>query len=410
MPQNHSFPDGTPIDSWFFDTAVPTPQSLGKLYSLDAYGIADDGKIHTEEIQNLIEQIYQEGGGVLTVPAGTYRTGALFFRPNVHLYVMENGILLGSDNILDYPVLDTRIEGESCKYFAALINADHCDGFTVLGPGTIDGNGERSWKSLWNRRKWNPACTNKDEQRARLIAVSNSSNLLFAEITLQNAQFWTTHLYKCDHAKYLNCRIMSPHEPVRAPSTDAIDLDACTDVLVKNCYMNVNDDAIALKGGKGPWADTAPENGSNERILIEDCHYGFCHGCLTLGSESIHCRNVLLRRIQVDSGYNLLWLKMRPDTPQHYEYISVEDIRGEVTNFIQIRPWKQFFNLGDRKDIPLSYADHIAMQRCQVRCKIQWHVQPDPSQYVLSSFTFADLDVTAEKVGSTEWLQDTVKA
>lgn len=410
MPQNHSFPDGTPIDSWFFDTAVPTPQSLGKLYSLDAYGIADDGKIHTEEIQNLIEQIYQEGGGVLTVPAGTYRTGALFFRPNVHLYVMENGILLGSDNILDYPVLDTRIEGESCKYFAALINADHCDGFTVLGSGTIDGNGERSWKSLWNRRKWNPACTNKDEQRARLIAVSNSSNLLFAGITLQNAQFWTTHLYKCDHAKYLNCRIMSPHEPVRAPSTDAIDLDACTDVLVKNCYMNVNDDAIALKGGKGPWADTAPENGSNERILIEDCHYGFCHGCLTLGSESIHCRNVLLRRIQVDSGYNLLWLKMRPDTPQHYEYIGVEDIRGEVTNFIQIRPWKQFFNLGDRKDIPLSYADHIAMRRCQVRCKIQWHVQPDPSQYVLSSFTFADLDVTAEKVGSTEWLQDTVKA
>ena len=101
---------------------------------------------------------------------------------------------------------------------------------------------------------------------------------------------------------------------------------------------------------------------------------------------------------------------MRPDTPQHYEYIGVEDIRGEVTNFIQIRPWKQFFNLGDRKDIPLSYADHIAMRRCQVRCKIQWHVQPDPSQYVLSSFTFADLDVTAEKVGSTEWLQDTVKA
>ena len=43
-----------------------------------------------------------------------------------------------------------------------------------------------------------------------------------------------------------------------------------------------------LKGGKGPWADKLPENGSNERILIEDCTYGFCHGCLTCGSEFVH--------------------------------------------------------------------------------------------------------------------------
>ena len=57
--------------------------------------------------------------------------------------------------------------------------------------------------------------------------------------------------------------------------------------------------SIAFKGGKGPWADIAPENGSNERVLIEDCTYGFCHGCLTCGSESVHNRNVLVRRIKV---------------------------------------------------------------------------------------------------------------
>ena len=67
------------------------------------------------------------------------------------------------------------------------------------------------------------------------------------------------------------------------PSTDAIDIDVCSDILVKNCYLEVNDDSVVLKGGKGPWADTAPENGVNERILVEDCVYGFCHGCLTCG-------------------------------------------------------------------------------------------------------------------------------
>ena len=42
--------------------------------------------------------------------------------------------------------------------------------------------------------------------------------------------------------------------------------------------MSVNDDAIALKGGKGPWADQDPNNGGNSNIIIEDCTYGFCHG------------------------------------------------------------------------------------------------------------------------------------
>lgn len=81
-------------------------------------------------------------------------------------------------------------------------------------------------------------------------------------------------------------RYLLPGAPVKAPSTDALDIDVCTDVLVKNCRMEVNDDAIVLKGGKGPWADQAEENGSNERIIVEDCVYGFCHGCLTCGCES----------------------------------------------------------------------------------------------------------------------------
>lgn len=97
-------------------------------------------------------------------------------------------------------------------------------------------------------------------------------------MNLQNAHFWTNHLYQCDHVKYLNCRIYSPASPIKAPSTDAIDIDVCHDVLVKNCFREVNDDSIVLKGGKGPWADTAPENGINERVLVEDCIYGFCHG------------------------------------------------------------------------------------------------------------------------------------
>lgn len=390
------FPDGTLIDPWFYDTAIPSMENMGRQYVLTDHNILDDGKVYTKELQALIDYAHENGGGVIVVPAGTYMTGSVYFRQGVHLYVSEGGVLKGSSDISDYDVRETRIEGENCPYFTALINADGLDGFTMFGPGTIDGNGLKSWKAFWLRREWNPKCTNKDEQRPRLVYISNCSNVLIADLHLRNAHFWTTHIYKCHHVKYLGCHIFSPKSPVRAPSTDAIDIDVCTDVLVKNCYMEVNDDAVALKGGKGPWADTLEENGSNERIIVEDCHYGFCHGCLTCGSESIHNRNVIVRRIRVDSGNNLLWLKMRPDTPQHYEYIRVEDVSGTITNFININPWTQFFDLKDRSDVPLSYADHIIMKNCNCCCTQSFNVIKDESQYLLKDFTFEDLYIEAE--------------
>lgn len=396
------FPDGTPIDGWFYDWLIPKLEDLGKQYVLTSYGILDDGKIHTAEIQAVIDRAAEEGGGVLVVPRGTYYTGALYFKQGVNLYVMEGGTLKGSDDVSDYPVCETRIEGETCMYYPALINADGVDGFTMCGGGTIDGNGLRSWKAFWQRRAWNPQCTNKDEQRPRLVYISNCSNVLIADLHLQNAHFWTTHIYKCHHVKYINCNIFSPEEPVKAPSTDAIDIDVCTDVLVKNCYLEVNDDSVVLKGGKGPWADTAPENGSNERIIVEDCIYGFCHGCLTCGSESVHNRNIIVRRIKVTSGMHLLWLKMRPDTPQHYEYITVEEIEGKIQDFININPWTQFYDLKDRKDIPLSYADHIVIRNCNCDCDHYFNVKADKEQYVLTDFTFENLNIRAKVNGFSE--------
>ena len=399
------FPDGTPINHWFYETQMPKLTDFKRPYSLSDYGIAADDQLHTAEIQGLIDRIHEEGGGVLVVPQGTYRTGALFFRPGVHLYVAEGGMLLGSDDVTDYPVLETRMEGETCQYLAALINADACDGFTMFGPGTIDGNGLRSWKAFWHRRAWNPKCTNKDEQRPRLVYISNSRHVTVAGLHLQNAAYWTNHLYHCQYVKYLNCTVDSPYEPVKAPSTDAIDLDVCTDVLVKGCNMHVNDDAVVLKGGKGPWADRQPENGINERILIEDCHYRFSHGCLTLGSEAVHCRNVILRRITVDFAENLLWLKFRPDTPQLFEYITVEDARGTVDNFLHIHRWTQFYDLKDRKDKPASIAHHISLRRCQVKCRTYCQAPDDITEYDLSDFSLTGNQVQWENKGNDSWLK-----
>lgn len=395
------FPDGTPIPEWFREHRVVSVKELGKQYCITNYGVQNDSTIlQTERIQAVIDKAAQEGGGVICIPKGTFLSGSLFFRPRTHLYLEKGATLKGSDDISHFDVIDTRLEGQNLTYFAALVNVIGVDGFTLSGEGKINGNGLRFWKPFWLRRQVNPQCTNLEELRPRLIYIADSKNVQLSGVRLENSPFWTTHLYRCENVKLLNLSIFAPHSPVKAPSSDAIDIDVCKNVLVKGCYMSVNDDAIALKGGKGPWADQDKvNNGSNLNIIIEDCVWGFCHSALTCGSESIHNRNILVRRCRVEHAQRLLWLKMRPDTPQNYEYIQLEDITGSAINFLFAQPWTQFFDLKDRKDVPYSYSSHVTMRNIQLDCDVLFAVKKDETQYKLSDFLFENLKITARKSG-----------
>lgn len=387
-----TWPDGQAMDAWFHDTTKIDVSTLGRQYVITDYGISKDSAIvQTQALQQLIDHIAKEGGGVMVVPEGTFLTGALFFRQGTHLHVL--GKLKGSDCITDFPVQLTRIEGETCKYFPALVNADGLDGFTITGKGTIDGNGQRYWQEFWTRRQWNPECTNKDAQRPRLTYLSHCQNVTIQDVHLINSPFWTNHIYKSHHVRFINCYIYAPTEgifppePQRgAPSSDAIDVDACTDILINGCYMHVNDDAVAMKGGKGTWADKDETNGPCERILIQNCRYRRVHACLTLGSEAICCRNIILRQCFSEKSDRVLWLKMRPDTPQHYEHILVEDISGRCGKFLFIHPWTQFFNLGDRKDMPLSQCNNITLRRIDIDTDTMFDVKLS-DKYQLTDFT-----------------------
>lgn len=385
------WPDGTPIDTWFNNTEKVDVNALGKSYVITDYGVQNDSNIvQTKAIQHVIDLAAEKGGGVIIVPNGTFLSGSLFFKQGTHLHVI--GKLKGSDRISDFPIVLTRIEGETCNYFAALVNADKVDGFTISGKGTIDGNGLHYWQEFWIRRKWNPQCTNKDAQRPRLTYISNSRNVTVQDVHLINSPFWTNHVYKSDHVRFLDCYIYAPTEgiwepdPSRgAPSSDAIDIDACTDVLVNGCFMHVNDDAVVLKGGKGTWADKDETNGNCERIIIQNCRYGRVHGCLTLGSESLHDRNVILRNCYTERSDRVLWLKMRPDTPQHYEYILVENIKGKCTRLLYIHPWTQFFKPEKRDDMPLSRCNNIVIRNMHVDAEIPYDVQTS-DKYELLNF------------------------
>ena len=391
------FPDGTPIPAWFSDTTKVSQEMLGKRYVITEYGVSTDSTVvQTERIQAVINKASQEGGGVVVVPKGVFLSGSLFFKQGVNLLVEEGGMLKGSDRIRDFKLVETRMEGQTLKYFAALVNADDTDGFTIAGKGTINGNGYNYWEEFWIRRQYNRQCTNLEAMRPRLVYISNSKNVTVQDVKLMNSPFWTNHLYKCEYVRYLGCHIFAPTSGVKAPSSDAIDIDVCNNVLIHGCYMSVNDDAVVLKGGKGTWADQDPNNGANNNIIIQHCTYGKVHGCLTLGSESLHDRNVVLRHCTFSQANRVLWLKMRPDTPQHYEYVTIEDVSGDCNSFLVVRPWTQFFKPEKRDDMPLSTCNTITIRNAKIKSKHFFDVGKS-DKYHLTDFTFENCEVNDVK-------------
>ena len=154
------WPDGTEVSAWFSKTRRVNVKALGKQYVITEYGVKTDSTLlQTEQIQAVIDMAAANGGGVVVVPKGTFLSGSLFFKPGTHLHVKKDGVLKGSDFIGDFKIIDTRMEGQNLKYFAALVNAIDCDGFTLSGEGTINGNGLRYWKQFWIRREYNRQCT-----------------------------------------------------------------------------------------------------------------------------------------------------------------------------------------------------------------------------------------------------------
>ena len=391
------FPDGTPIPAWFSDTTKVSQEMLGKRYVITEYGVSTDSTVvQTERIQAVINKASQEGGGVVVVPKGVFLSGSLFFKQGVNLLVEEGGMLKGSDRIRDFKLVETRMEGQTLKYFAALVNADDTDGFTIAGKGTINGNGYNYWEEFWIRRQYNRQCTNLEAMRPRLVYISNSKNVTVQDVKLMNSPFWTNHLYKCEYVRYLGCHIFAPTSGVKAPSSDAIDIDVCNNVLIHGCYMSVNDDAVVLKGGKGTWADQDPNNGANNNIIIQHCTYGKVHGCLTLGSESLHDRNVVLRHCTFSQANRVLWLKMRPDTPQHYQHVTIEDVSGDCNSFLVVRPWTQFFKPEKRDDMPLSTCNNITIRNAKIKSKNFFDVGKS-DKYHLTDFTFENCEVNDVK-------------
>lgn len=63
---------------------------------------------------------------------------------------------------------------------------------------------------------------------------------------LRNSPFWTVHFVYSSHIEIDEMTILAP---LSSRNTDGIDIDSTSNVVIRNSFISVGDDVIALKSG-----------------------------------------------------------------------------------------------------------------------------------------------------------------
>jgi polygalacturonase len=279
------------------------------------YGAKGDGTTKdTAALQRAIDDCASKGGGVVSVPAGTYLSAPIVLRSNIRLELEKGATLLGSPDHDDYPATrEFRAPGR--QSLVSAINAEHV---AIVGEGTIDGNGETWWQEA--RTFKDAGVLGSEHTRPRLVVFDHCKHVRMEGVTVQNSPMWQIVPYYSDDVTVRNVRVLAP---AHSPNTDAVDPFSSSRVVIDHLYADVGDDNIAIKSG----AINSPGPDSPSRdITITDCTFLHGHG-LSIGSEIAGgAQNIRAERIHFSGTDNGIRVKANRDRGNDVGHLEFRDI------------------------------------------------------------------------------------
>ena len=114
---------------------------------------------------------------------------------------------------------------------------------------------------------------------------------------------------------------------------------------------------------------------------------------LTCGSESIHNKNVIVRRCHVEETIYMLWFKLRNDTAQHYEFVRMENITcDKARSFINLNLFgEQIY------DGLSSRVNNVTVKDCSCNCNVFYDVTVAEGRTSAQDFTFENINVNCRE-------------
>lgn len=250
-----------------FDITIYEADPTGRLLSTDAIAAA-------------FKECRKAGGGTVFIPTGTFLTGPIYMESNTTLHISSGAKLVFVQDMNAYPAVTTRWEGSERLAHTPLIYGKHLENITIMGSGTLDGQGDYWWELHKNGGLPYP--------RPRFIGFDDCNRVVIEGIRLLNSPSWTVNPVCCEN---VNIDKISIKNPADSPNTDGINPDSCKYVHISNCHVDVGDDCIAIKSG----TEKSSKRICCEGITVTNCTLVHGHGGVVIGSEmSGGIRNIVI--------------------------------------------------------------------------------------------------------------------
>jgi len=244
------------------------------------------------DIQSAIDEANY--GDTVTIPAGKWNSAPIALKSGITLNILKGAeVYFNSDKSLyDTPTF-VRWEGVECFNYRPLIYAYCADDVSIIGGGTLYGNGVCWWE--WKKLQAAAAdrlCgaqANGIPVKERVLNLSNSflrpsminligcENVTVKDITIVDSPMWSLHPVYCRNVTVKGVRIYSD-----GPNTDGCNPDSCENVTIDGCFFSTGDDCIAINSGLNE--DGIAVGKPCKDVIIKNCTFKKGHAAVAIGS------------------------------------------------------------------------------------------------------------------------------
>ena len=293
-------------------TAVPA------LFDVKQHGAKGDGTtLDTAAIQRAIDAC--SVGCKVLLPAGTYKSGALYLKSNMTLEIAEGATLLGSERAEDYPREGyIQYPYSTTVRPASLINAlprdprkhQAFENIRIVGKGTIDGNGwKRNADVVDERGQPLPFYLPSDntrymhdgilakaqveravaegmnvkdaygQMRSSLITLRDVKNVFYGGFTVLNPAYHGIMNLETENVVLAN----TTHKTYDANNGDGIEFANSRGAMVFNNFFDTGDDCVNFAAGTG--ADAVHQKAQEDAWIFNN-YFRKGHGMVVAGSHT----------------------------------------------------------------------------------------------------------------------------